>query len=249
MQYLKMLPYQVRKAIEDNVPVVLPVGVVEYHAEHLPLGVDSFVCMNAVERVEKRHPEIVVLPPFLYGCASYAVAAPEGNGSLQVDCLHLIPMAEDLFQSLLRVGFRNIHLFIAHQGEEFEQGMPTDLAFRTAARHTIFNWLEKHQGEGWWGTEKYADYYGGNNPFAWIQFHPFRRIPAKDCPYKFVGDHAGLCETSETMAMFPELVELDRIDGTLWYAREGLKASAEYGEAALEAASRGIEKALGFEIE
>ena len=67
--------------------------------------------------------------------------------------------------------------YVAHQGEEFEQGMPTDLAFRTAARHTIFKWLEKHQGEGWWGTEKYADYYGGNNPFAWIQFHPFRRIP------------------------------------------------------------------------
>ena len=250
MQYLKMLPYQVRKAIEDNVPVVLPVGVVEYHAEHLPLGVDSFVCMNAVERVEKRHPEIVVLPPFLYGCASYAVAAPEGNGSLQVDCLHLIPMAEDLFQSLLRVGFRNIHLFIAHQGEEFEQGMPTDLAFRTAARHTIFNWLEKHQGEGWWGTEKYSNYYSGeNNPFAWIQMHPFDVILPKDCAFKNDADHAGICETSEIMAMYPELVEKDRIDNSLWYARTGIDASAEYGEALLEGAARGIEANIGYKVE
>ncbi|MBQ7650668.1 MAG: creatininase family protein, partial [Victivallales bacterium] len=77
MFYVKMLPYQVREAIEKNVPVVLPLGVIEYHAEHLPLGTDSFVCMNAVERVEKRHPEIVVFPQFFYGAASYAVAAPE----------------------------------------------------------------------------------------------------------------------------------------------------------------------------
>ena len=42
MQYLKMLPYQIREAIDKNVPVVLPLGVVEYHAEHLPLGVDCF---------------------------------------------------------------------------------------------------------------------------------------------------------------------------------------------------------------
>ena len=76
MQYLKMLPYQIREAIKNNVPVVLPLGVVEYHAEHLPLGVDCFTCINAIERVEARHPEIVVLPPFYYGAASLAVAAP-----------------------------------------------------------------------------------------------------------------------------------------------------------------------------
>jgi cephalosporin-C deacetylase-like acetyl esterase len=38
MQYLNMLPYQVRTAIDKNYPVVLPLGVIEYHAEHLPLG-------------------------------------------------------------------------------------------------------------------------------------------------------------------------------------------------------------------
>ena len=42
MQYLKMLPYQIREAIDNNVPVVLPMGVVEYHAEQRPMGVDCF---------------------------------------------------------------------------------------------------------------------------------------------------------------------------------------------------------------
>ena len=63
MQYLNMLPYQIREAIDRNVPVVLPLGVIEYHAEHLPMGVDCFTCIEIIRRVEERHPELVVLPP------------------------------------------------------------------------------------------------------------------------------------------------------------------------------------------
>ena len=55
--------YQIREAIDRNVPVAFPLGVVEYHAEHLPLGVDCFTVINIIERVEKRRPELVVLPP------------------------------------------------------------------------------------------------------------------------------------------------------------------------------------------
>lgn len=247
MQYLKMLPYQVREAVEKNVPAVLPLGVVEYHAEHLPLGTDAFTCINAIERVEARHPEMVVLPPFYYGAASLAVAAPENNGTIHVDAAKLIPVAEDIFTGLLRVGFRNIHCFITHQTEEFTQGMPTDLAFRMAGRHVIFQWLEKEKGEGWWGTEKYSNYYSdNNNPFEWIQIHSTRMHNLDDHNIKYPGDHAGKLETSEVMAIYPELVELDRIDGSIWYARDAVNAGAEYGNAAMEAAVRDIEKTLGY---
>jgi len=246
MQYLNMLPYQVRKAIDDRVPVILPLGVIEYHAEHLPLGVDCFTCINAIERVEKRHPEVVVLPPFYYGAASLAVAKPERNGTVHVDAEKLIPVAEEIFRGLLRVGFRNIHGFIAHQTEEFIQGMPTDLAFRMAARHTVFQWLEQESGEGWWGTEKFSNYYAGaNNPFNWIKIHTCRENDLSgEHARRFPGDHAGKLETSETMCICPGLVELDRIDGSLWYARSGKEASAAYGDAALEAAAEDIELTL-----
>ena len=109
MQYLNMLPYQLREAIDKNYPVALPLGVIEYHAEHLPLGVDCFTCIEAINRIEKRRPELVVLPPFYYGAASLAVAKPERNGTIQVDSEKIIPVAEEIFRGLLRVGFRNIH--------------------------------------------------------------------------------------------------------------------------------------------
>jgi len=243
MKYLHMLPYQIREAIEKNVPVVLPLGVVEYHGEHLPMGVDTFVAINAIERVEARHPEMVVLPPFYYGAASYAVASPEGNGSIQVDAAKLIPVAEEIFRSLLRVGFRNIHVLLAHQTEEFMQGMPTDLAFRFAARHVIFEKLEKEAGEGWWGTEKFSNYYAGeNNPFAWIQVHP--PLVKPEVEHLYPGDHAGKMETSQTMFMYPEDVEMDRLDHNLWYCRDGVEATVKYGDDSLEAIAVAFEETL-----
>lgn len=243
MQYLKMLPYQIREAIEKNTPVVLPLGVVEYHGEHLPMGVDAFVAIECIERLEKRRPEVIVLPPFYYGAASLAVAAPENNGTLHVDAKHIVPVAEDIFRGLLRVGFRNIHAFVAHQTEGFKQGMPTDLAFRLASRSAIMEYLEKTAGEGWWGTEKYSSYYSGSNdPFSWIKVHMVRFN--EETAERFPGDHAGKLETSEAMAICPRQVELDRIDGSLWYTRAGLEASAEYGEQVLDTIAKDMEDYL-----
>ena len=45
MQYLNMHPWQLREAIEKKAPVALPLGVIEYHAEHLPFGTDAFVAI------------------------------------------------------------------------------------------------------------------------------------------------------------------------------------------------------------
>ena len=243
MQYLNMRPDQLRKALDEKVPVAFPLGVIEYHAEHLPFGVDCFTCMEVISRVEKRHPELLVLPPFYYGAASLAVAKPERNGTLQVDSEKLIPLAKEIFWSLLRVGFRNIHAFIAHQTEEFEQGMPTDLAFRFAGRHVIMEWLEKEGGEGWWGTEQYSSYYSGNNnPFAWIQVYPIRtRLETKS---RFKGDHAGLLETSEAMAICPENVAMNKLDTSLWFARPAANATKQFGEVALEETSYDVEEIL-----
>ena len=243
MQYLYMQPDQIRQAIDNNTPVVLPLGVVEYHGEHLPVGLDCFTCLNAIGRVEQRHPELVILPPFYYGSASFAVAKPERNGTVHVESEHIVPVAKDIFRGLLRVGFRNIHAFVAHQTEEFAQGMPTDLAFRFAARNVIFEFLDKESGEGWWGTEEFSSYYSGsNNPFKWIQVHPIRT--REETKKKFKGDHAGHLETSAAMHICPECVNKEKIDGSLWFTRPAVDSTAEFGNEAQEAASRDIEAIL-----
>ena len=230
MRYETMLPYQIRTAIAESWPVVLPLGVLEYHGEHLAVGMDTLVVIKTLELLEPEM-NLVILPPFYYGAASYAVEAPEGNGSVQVDANRLAPFAQELFKGLLRIGFRNIHFFIHHQSENFSAGMPTDLAFKFGARQAIFEFLERERGEGWWGNEKMADYYAdhatGADPFNWIKGHPLLTAEAIQ-HYPF--DHAGEGETSLMLARCPEAVEMDRLDAARWYTRSAEVASVETGE-------------------
>jgi creatinine amidohydrolase/Fe(II)-dependent formamide hydrolase-like protein len=230
VRYELMLPHQIRRAIAENLPVVLPLGVLEYHGEHMAVGMDTLAVIRMLDLLETQM-DLVILPPFHYGAASYAVEPPEGNGSVQVDAGRLAPFAEELFFGLLRVGFRNIHVFIHHQTENFSAGMPTDLAFRFAGRQAVVRFLERERGEGWWGNAKMADYYAlhgaGDNPFNWINVHP---LMTQEIISHYPFDHAGLGETSLMMALCPEAVDMDRCGANkAWYTVTAKDASAETG--------------------
>jgi creatinine amidohydrolase len=229
MRYELMRPPQIRQAIAERWPVVLPLGVLEYHGDHLPVGMDTLAVVKALELLEQERP-LVILPAFYYGAASYAVAPPEGKGTVHVDAEHLQPVARDLFRSLLRIGFRNIHFFIHHQSENFVAGMPTDLAFKFAARQAIFEFLEKERGEGWWGKSQMADYYArqaaGDDPFNWIKGHPLM-TPEIIRQYPF--DHAGAGETGLMLALCPETVDQTAVDPAVWYSRSAADATPEQG--------------------
>lgn len=229
MRYEMMLPHHIRTAIEQRWPVILPLGVLEYHGEHMAVGMDTLAVTGILDTLEKEI-DLVILPPFYYGAASYAVEPPEGNGTLHVDAETLAPLAKAIFLGLLRIGFRNIHVIVHHQTENFAAGMPTDLAFKFAARQAIFAFLEKQWGEGWWGNDKMADYYArqsaGDDPFNWIKAHPLMSPEVLD-NYPF--DHAGRGETSLMMALSPEGVDLSRLSEDRWYARSAKEASAELG--------------------
>jgi creatinine amidohydrolase len=232
MQYELMFPDQIRRAIKENWPVVLPVGVLEYHSEHCVVGVDTLLIVRALEMLAKEF-DLVQLPAFYYGSASYAVEPPKNNGTVQVDSQAIHPFARELFKSLLKIGFKNIHLFVHHQSENFATGMPTDLAFRFAARQVIFEFLDKEKGEGWWGDNSMKDYYArhdaGTDPFSWIQIHPFMDAETQK---KYPIDHANLQETSLMMAFCPEGVDMKKLSQKKWYCEQANEANLGYGNAA-----------------
>lgn len=246
MRYELMLPHQIRDAVARNLPVVLPLGVLEYHGEHMAVGMDTLAVVKMLERLAAEM-EIVILPPFYYGASSYAVEPPEGNGSVQVDAGKLAPFAEELFFGLLRIGFRNIHGFIHHQTENFGAGMPTDLAFKFAGRQAIFRFLEKDRGEGWWGNKEMADYYArqatGADPFNWIKIHPLMTAEIiRDYPF----DHAGIGETSLMLALCPEAVEMERVgENKGWYTASARQASVELGRKGCDLILARMRKVLG----
>jgi creatinine amidohydrolase len=239
MRFELMRPHQIRDAIARGVPAVLPLGVMEYHGEHMGVGMDLLAVTRVLDRLEGQA-EVVILPPFAYGAASYAVEGPEGTGTLHVDAGKIAPFAEEMFLGLLRIGFRNVHAVIHHQSENFVAGMPTDLAFRFAGRQAVFRFLERERGEGWWGKAEMRDYYAqhdaGVDPFNWIRVHPLMS-KAVTAVYPF--DHAGIGETSLMLALAPEVVEMDRVgENHGWYTEGADAASVELGE-------RGVALILG----
>jgi creatinine amidohydrolase len=244
VRYELMRPNQVRRAIRENWPVVLPVGVLEYHGEHLPLGMDGLVVTECLARLEAEM-NLVVLPPFWYGAASYAVESPEGKGSLHVDAEALVPVARQIFAAILRVGFRNIHFLIHHQTEKFGEGMPTDLSFRLAARQAVFAHLERERGEGWWGRPEAAGYYAahekGEDPFSWIRGHPLLS-PEEIARYPF--DHAGQGETSFMLALCPDNVDMAAASDGPWYTQSASNASAKLGEDGVQLALAHLRRIL-----
>jgi len=229
MRYEMMLPHQIRAAVAANWPVVLPLGVLEYHGEHMAVGMDTLAVIGALEIVEKER-DLIILPPFYYGAASYAVEPPQGTGTLHVDAEALLPLAKAMLLGLLRIGFRNLHVIVHHQTENFAGGMPTDLAFRFAAKQTVFAYLERERGEGWWGDEKMKDYYAERaaaaDPINWIKVHP---LMAPEWMQGYPFDHAGVGETSLMLAMYPEAVDAARIEGGKWYTQSATQASEALG--------------------
>jgi len=245
MHYEMMFPDQIREAIDKNTPVVMALGVLEYHSEHLSPGVDTLLVVKALDLLEKEMP-LVIMPPFYYGAGTYAVAPPERNGGVHVDSQVLQQFARQFFYNLLRIGFRNIYVFVHHQSENFANGMPTDLSFKLAARQEIFSFIEKERGDGWWGDNSSASYYDdhatGDDPFNWIHICPFMSAEAQA---QFPIDHAGEQETSLMMAFCPEGVDMKRFDDSKWYSQGAKNASLEYGNRAKAITLRDMKKAMG----
>ncbi len=228
MKLYEMRPEQCRKAREEKWPLFIPAGTVEYHGEHLPLGVDTAAVLWALGELEKRI-DCVIAPAIHYGPSSYAVAGPE-KGTIDVDTARFERHVSDILQALLENGYRRIFVVIHHQ---FEMGqlMPEALAFKKAAASLIFQLLEKERGRGWWGSEAMKTYYenleGTENPFNWIQVMP---LMSPEIQQKMGYDHAGMLETSLMLTASPNTVDIELLknDG-LWFTDDAAKATKEHG--------------------
>lgn len=107
-------PKEIEKAKEERLPLLIPVGTMEYHSEHCAYGCDTLVPMGMIDKITEKI-DAVVLPPIWYGVASYAVAGPEKN-TIQVDCDTFENYVYSILKSLIYGGWRNIHcLFFINQ--------------------------------------------------------------------------------------------------------------------------------------
>jgi len=229
MRYEMMFPQQLEEVYKKRIPMVLPIGTIEFHGPHCAYGCDGLIARGLAERLEQEQP-LVIMPTFWYGSSSYAVGGPE-TGTIHVDAKALTDVLREIFTSLLEGGARNVTALIHHQYEQ-EIYMPMTLATASAAKDVTMAFLEKTRGRGWWGSNETTDYYSqldsGDNPFNWIRVVP---CMSKEVQNATGYDHAGKHECSILSALYPESVQLENLHmSDAWFIQNAREASKEYGE-------------------
>ena len=97
----------------DNTVVVFPIGSVEQHGNHMPLGTDTILAHEVALAAAAGAGNAVVLPPPWYGFSAHHMRFP---GSVTLRAETLMAVAEDVIASVVRHGFRRILLVNGHGG-------------------------------------------------------------------------------------------------------------------------------------
>src|SRR4051794_37976011 len=118
MRHLAEMPFPEVKALADSgkAIVILPVGVVEEHGAHLPLGLDSFAAEAytalAAPHLEENGYDVVIAPTVTYGVAHQALDFP-GTLTLQPETLKALIV--DIGRSLARHGLDRLVILNGHR--------------------------------------------------------------------------------------------------------------------------------------
>jgi creatinine amidohydrolase len=88
-----------------------PVGAVEPHGPHAPLGTDTLISVGICERAAQRLGDAVVLPPLPFGVTRYGAAFP---GAVGISEATLRAVVLDVAAAVAAQGFRRLAIVNSH---------------------------------------------------------------------------------------------------------------------------------------
>ena len=214
MRYEMMRPGQIREAIERGLPLLVPVGVIEYHGPQNPVGTDALIAQGILHRVEQEV-DCVVAPTLFYGYTGEWAGGVE-QGEIDVDGDAVYAYAKPILRAFYNQGWKRVYVVCHHQGET---GV-TMLAYQRAATEAAMEYGREHGGIGWSADPELR---GG--VFGKV-------LVVGDAAYSEIGygGHGGRDETAAMRFLYPETVDLTRLsdDQPAWAADAG-EATEELG--------------------
>lgn len=103
---------QVEEYLERSKTILIPVGSIENHGKHMPLGTDTLIPDKIVQLFEKTC-DVMVAPTIPYGATDSIYGCP-GTVTLGTDGLVLV--LSKVCDSLYRYGFRRFIILNGHGG-------------------------------------------------------------------------------------------------------------------------------------
>jgi creatinine amidohydrolase len=222
------------RGVKDTGVCILVMGVLERHADHLPLGTDYINGHKLAEMASEQEPAMV-FPPFYFGQIYEARCYP---GTVTLKPSLLLDLVQSVMDEIGRNGFKKIILFNAHGG---------NMSFLPFLAQCSL-----------WEEKPYSVYY-----HTW-EMSPEDEKNWNALLDTTNHNHACECETSISLANHPELVHMDRVpaepadplnrlnifanfSGISWYANypehyagDARTATAEKGRALQQIKVKGL---------
>jgi creatinine amidohydrolase len=182
MKYGELKRTDIERIDKTHTVVVVPLGSLEQHGQHLPLLTDSLLGGEVAARVEAALPETVLLLPTQWlGSSHHHMKFP---GTISVPSDLYIEIVSHICECLLSAGFRRIFLQISHGGNE------------VPCQEVIYRLMVKHrQREDFWIAS--AGYWAITSDDIRIPEMATERIT-----------HACEYETSMVLALRADLVDM-----------------------------------------
>ena len=165
--------------------VILPVGSVERHGNHLPIGTDTMVAYELSMLVAEKVDNLLVLPPITYGVSGHYASFPP---TLSIEADTMIRILEDVLKSVIRHGLKKIIILNGHDGNI----SPIEIAARNIK--VIYPEVKIAVQNDWWIVAG-------------------KLLPPDTFEVWDGLGHAGEGETSIMLALHPELVEMQYAKG------------------------------------
>jgi creatinine amidohydrolase len=113
MDYQSLKGDEIKEYLNAETVALLPVGAVEFHAAHLPLGTDNLLAAKIAERVSAKVERSLVLPTLSYG---QVWSTRDFPGTLSVRNEILTEMIVDIGRSLSQHDIWIMAIINAHMG-------------------------------------------------------------------------------------------------------------------------------------
>ena len=184
---------------------VIPMGCVEKHGLHLPLGQDILAASHVVHEASKLE-TVCVFPDFIFG--DIQGAGPNENpGNVSVSLELEMRLLEELCDNIARNGFHKIVVYNGHGGNK-----PWLSTFLRTQEHKKRDWVCVVITTFRMVPHKLAEYLIENGSGSIPELEPEdEALILKYHEQDILCGHACFSETSRMMDIAPEAIHLDRL--------------------------------------